>query len=239
MISPNKPKVPGAPVKTYTFICTSAGLMALIGAAALTLSLFFLLGVLVGRGHRPESAIPPIERMMPKEQPAAAGPATEILKAEELQYSDQLAKKGTEAQPAKSIDGPERKTQEPAKTPDKAADAKKAAEAEAKAKAEAKTKAKTEAKAKAEAKTKTGDGPRYDYVYQAGSFPDENQAKAFLKRVKATGLKASIENATDDGKPLYRVVVSFRGKPVETRELKAKLGTVGVPKPLMRSKTPI
>ncbi len=226
MNSLNKSKPPGAPVKTYTFICTSAGLMTLVGAAALTLSLFFVLGVLVGRGHRPESAIPPIERMMPKEQPAAAaGPSTEILKAEELQYSDQLAKKGTETQPSKSIDATERKTPEPAKTPDKAADAKKSTEAKT--------------KAEAKAKAKTGDGPRYDYVYQAGSFPDENQAKAFLKRVKATGLKASIETDTVNAKPLYRVVVSFRGKPLETREIKAKLGTVGVPKPLMRSKTPI
>ena len=220
---PNKPKHSGALGKTYTFICTFAGLMTLIGGAALTLSVFFVLGVLVGRGHRPESAIPPIERMMPKENTAASAPSAEILKAEELQYSDQLAKKGTEAQPTKSIDGTEGKTPEPAKTPDKAADAKKS----------------TPAKAEPKPEAKAADGPRYDYIYQVGSFPDEAQAKAFLKRVKATGLKASIETATVKSKPQYRVVVSFRGKPTETRELKAKLGTVGVPKPLMRSKTPI
>lgn len=228
MNSPIKIKDPGAPSRTYTFTCTFGGLAAMATAATLALSLFFVLGVLVGRGHRPESAIPPIERIMPTENAAAARPAEDILKAEELQYSEQLAKKGPEAQLSKPIDAVERKA------PDKAkADAKPKAKADAKANAKAETKAEIKADAKAE------DTQRYDYIYQAASFPDENQAKGFLKRVKASGLKAGIENGTANAKPWYRVVVFFRGTPADTRSLKEKLGVLGVPKPLMRAKTPI
>jgi cell division septation protein DedD len=235
MNSPIKIKDPGAQGRTYTFNCTFGGLAAMATAATLALSLFFVLGVLVGRGHRPESAIPPIERIMPTENIAPAGPSAGILKAEELQYSDQLAQKGSEAQPTKSIDAVERKAPDKARTPDKAADARKGEKSAAQVKPEAKA----EAKASAKPAAKDADAGRYDYAYQAASFPDENQAKAFLKRVKASGLKASIENGTANGKAWYRVVVFFRGTPEETRGLKEKLGRLGVPKPLMRAKTPV
>jgi len=228
MNSPIKLKDPGAHGRTYTFNCTFGGLAALATAATLALSLFFVLGVLVGRGHRPESAIPPIERIMPTESPAAR-PADEILKAEELQYSEQLAKKGPEAQLAKPIDAVERKAPDKAKAPD----AKKGETSPAKP--EAKAGAKPDAKAEA----KDPDTQRYDYTYQVASFPDQAEAQAFLKRVKAAGLKGSIENSTANGKPWHRVVVFFRGTPEETRGLKEKLASLGAAKPLMRGKTPL
>jgi len=228
MNSSIKLKDPGAHGRTYTFNCTFGGLAALATAATLALSLFFVLGVLVGRGHRPESAIPPIERIMPTESPAAR-PADEILKAEELQYSEQLAKKGPEAQLAKPIDAVERKAPDKAKAPD----AKKGETSPAKP--EAKAGAKPDAKAEA----KDPDTQRYDYTYQVASFPDQAEAQAFLKRVKAAGLKGSIENSTANGKPWHRVVVFFRGTPEETRSLKEKLAALGASKPLMRGKTPL
>jgi septal ring-binding cell division protein DamX len=244
MNSPIKIKDPGAHGRTYTFNCTFGGLAALATAATLALSLFFVLGVLVGRGHRPESAIPPIERIMPTES-AAVRPADEILKAEELQYSEQLAKKGPEAQLAKPIDAVERKAPEKAKAPDakkgETSPAKPDAKAGAKpeAKPDAKPEAKPDAKAGAKSETKDPDTQRYDYTYQVASFPDQAEAQAFLKRVKAAGLKGSIENSTANGKPWHRVVVFFRGTPEETRGLKEKLGSLGAAKPLMRGKTPL
>jgi cell division protein FtsN len=177
---------------------------------------------------------------MPTEAGAKPAPSEEILKAEELQYSEQLAKKGTEATLAKPIDAVERKAPEKAK-PDAKPDGKSDGKSDAKsdAKAAAKPGAKADSKAEAKVVAKDEDTQRYDYIYQAASFPDENQAKAFLKRVKGTGLKASIENGEANGKPWYRVVVFFRGTPAETRGLKEKLGGLGVPKPLMRAKTSI
>ncbi|MDQ7836831.1 MAG: SPOR domain-containing protein [Humidesulfovibrio sp.] len=227
MNAPIKIKEPGSNGRTYSFSCSFAGLAAMATAATLALSLFFVLGVLVGRGHRPEAVIPPIERIMPTEAGAKPAPSDEILKAEELQYSEQLAKKGTEATLAKSIDAVEHKAPEKAKP-----------EAKPDAKGNAKPDAKSNTKAEAKPEAKDEDTQRYDYIYQAASFPDENQAKAFLQRVKGAGLKASIENGTANNKPWFRVVVFFRGTPNDTRGLKEKLAGLGVPKPLMRAKTP-
>lgn len=236
MNAPIKLKEPGSAGRTYTFNCTFGGLATLATAATLALSLFFVLGVLVGRGHRPEAVIPPIERIMPTEN--SARPAQEVLKAEELQYSEQLAKKGPEAQPTKSIDKVERKAPEKAKAPEKS----KAEDKDAK-KGEKKDEKKADkadkAKAEKPAEKKDEDTRRYDYIYQAASFPDQAQAQAFLKKVKAQGLKADIENGTANNRPWYRVVVFFQGAPADTRGLKEKLGNLGVPKPLMRAKTPI
>ncbi len=234
MNAPIKLKEPGSQGRTYTFNCTFGGLAALATAVTLALSLFFVLGVLVGRGHRPEAAIPPIERIMPVESSARPAPPVEVLRAEELQYNEQLAKKGPEAQPSKSIDKVERKAPDKAKADDKAkAEAKKDEKKAEKAKPDSKSDKKDQAEKKDE------DPRRYDYIYQAASFPDQDQAKAFLKRVKAQGLKADIENGTANNKPWYRVVVFYQGTPADTRGLKEKLGTLGVPKPLMRSKTPL
>lgn len=52
----------------------------------------FVLGVVVGRGYRPEKAVPEIERIMPA-QPVQNGTADlGVLKPEELNYMDQLSK---------------------------------------------------------------------------------------------------------------------------------------------------
>jgi len=240
MNAPIKIKEPGSTGRTYSFSCTFGGLAALATAATLALSLFFVLGVLVGRGHRPESAIPPIERIMPTEGAAGPGSAGEILKPEELTYSEQLSRKGPEAQPSKPIDEVERKAPEKNKAEDKAKAAEQAtATAKVEALAAAKTGARPEGKSAVKADGKDEDTQVYDYIYQAASFPDEGQAASFLKRVKAAGLKAGIENGTANGKSWYRVVVFFRGTPAATRGLKEKLGGLGVPKPLMRAKTPL
>lgn len=233
MNAPIKIKEPGSSGRTYTFNCTFGGLAALATAATLALSLFFVLGVLVGRGHRPEAAIPPIDRIMPTENQARSAPSPEILKAEELQYSEQLGQKGPEAQPARPIDKVERKAPEKPK----AETQNPKAEALAAIKKDEKKPGKAEQAGKTDQKDE--DTRRYDYIYQAASFPTQDEAKAFLKRVKAQGLKADIETGSASGKAWYRVVVFFQGTPADTRGLKEKLGGLGVPKPLMRAKTPV
>ncbi len=249
MSTPIKLKDPGSQGRTYTYSFTFGGLATLVASMALALTLFFVLGVLVGRGHRPEAALPPVARIMPTEPPAQKD-AGEILRPEELQFREHLEAKGTEPTPAKPIDKVEHKPKAPEKKEDKKEEKKaeakpaekgkddkkaadhKAAEKLADQKADKKAEAKPEQKA-------DGDTKRYAYVYQAGSFPDPEQAKAFLKKVKSTGLKAEIETGTADGKTWYRVVCPFQGTPVETRGLKEKLKGIGVKQVVMRSKKPL
>lgn len=240
MTTPIKLRDPHNQGRSYTYSFTFGGLATLVAALTLALTLFFVLGVLVGRGHRPEAAVPPIARIMPTE-PSANADSAEILKAEELQYGESLAAKGTEPTPSKPIDQVERKAPEKAKAPegDKKAAEKKSTDKAAEKLAEKKTAEAAKTAEKEADKEAEKDTKRYDYIYQAGSFPEQEQAKSFLKKVKAAGLpKASIETGTVGGKPWYRVVVPFQGTPIETRGLKTKLGGIGVTKIVMRSKKP-
>lgn len=240
MTTPIKLRDPHNQGRSYTYSFTFGGLATLVAALTLALTLFFVLGVLVGRGHRPEAAVPPIARIMPTE-PSANADSAEILKAEELQYGESLAAKGTEPTPSKPIDQVERKAPEKAKAPegDKKAAEKKSTDKAAEKLAEKKTAEAAKTAEKEADKEAEKDTKRYDYIYQAGSFPEQEQAKSFLKKVKAAGLpKAGIETGTVGGKPWYRVVVPFQGTPIETRGLKAKLGGIGVTKIVMRSKKP-
>lgn len=240
MSTPIKIKDPGSQGRTYTYSFTFGGLATLVASMALALTLFFVLGVLVGRGHRPEAALPPVARIMPTEPPAQKD-AGEILKPEELQFREHLEAKGTEPTPAKPIDKVEHKPKAPEKkAAEKGKDDKKAAEKPADQKGDQKSDHKADKKDdKKDDKKADGDAKRYAYVYQAGSFPDQEQAKAFLKRVKGAGLKAEIETGTADGKTWYRVICPFQGTPVETRGLKEKLKGIGVKQVVMRSKKPL
>ncbi|MBI5518944.1 MAG: SPOR domain-containing protein [Desulfovibrio sp.] len=237
MNAPIRLKDPSTAGKQYSFTLGFGGMAVLVTGLTLALCLFFVLGVLVGRGHRPETAVPVVAGIMPKE--SVAKPAPEVLKAEELSYPEQLAKKHEGPSPSRPIDKVERKAPEKAeKKPEAKAEAKpdkadkKSSEKQADKKSAGKQAEKT-----AEKKPDP-DTQRYDYAYQAASFPDQEAAKAYLKKVKGLGLKGDIESGESNGKAWHRVVVFFQGTPTDTRALKEKLAGIGAQKLVMRSKTP-
>lgn len=236
MNAPIRIKDPNSSGRQYTFTMGFGGMAALVTGLTLALCLFFVLGVLVGRGHRPETAVPVVAGIMPKETLSRAAPP-EVLKAEELGYSEQLGKKHEGPSPSRPIDS-ERKTPEKkdAKKDDKKA-AKPGDKPADKKDAKAAKPGDKPAEKKAEQKPDP-DSQRYDYAYQAATFPDPEAAKSYLKRVKALGLKGDIESGTADGKAWHRVVVFFQGTPTDTRTLKEKLAGIGAQKLVMRSKTP-
>jgi cell division septation protein DedD len=197
------------------------------------------------------------------------GPAPEVLKAEELGYSEQLGKKHDGPTPSRGIDSHEPKAQdkkpepktEPKpeqKTADKTAKPAASASDKAAAKlADQKADQKPGQKPGQKAEQKPGQKPtdpkaqdkkagekpdpdtqRYDYAYQAATFPNAESAASYLKRVKSLGLKGDIESGNTDGKAWHRVVVFFQGTPTDTRSLKEKLAGIGAQKLVMRSKTP-
>lgn len=266
MNAPIRIKDPSASNRLYSFSLGFGGMAVLVTVLTLALCLFFVLGVLVGRGHRPETAVPVVAGIMPKEPLVTHSPAPVVLKAEELGYSEQLGKKHDGPAPSRGIDNHEPKAQDkkPAeqkpeqKAPDKAAKpgvtasdkaAAKLADQKAEQKASAqkaqdkKSAEKPGDKADSKQALKPGDKPdpdtqRYDYAYQAATFPNPEAAASYLKRVKGLGLKGDIESGNTDGKAWHRVVVFFQGTPTDTRALKEKLASIGAQKLVMRSKTP-
>lgn len=270
MNAPIRIKDPSASNRLYSFSLGFGGMAVLVTVLTLALCLFFVLGVLVGRGHRPETAVPVVAGIMPKEPLVTHGRAPEVLKAEELGYGEQLGKKHDGPLPSRGIDSHEPKAQD--KKPDqkpeqKASDktpkpgatasdkaAAKLADQKAEQKAGQKPGQKPADQKSADQKPqdkklagkpgqKPGEKPdpdtqRYDYAYQAATFPNSESAASYLKRVKNLGLKADIESGETGGKAWHRVVVFFQGTPTDTRALKEKLASIGAQKLVMRSKTP-
>lgn len=258
MNAPIRLKDPSVSGKQYTISMGFGGFAALVACLALALSLFFVLGVLVGRGHKPETAVPVVADIMPREVPATVpAPPQEVLKAEELSYTQHLGQAHDGPAPSRPIDAERpRPPVKPAAKPQAKADAKPQASKPdapppAKALADASARKPTDSKvdrladavvSKAQGK-KTSPPPkpdadtrRYDYAYQTATFPDADSARAHLKRIKALGIKGDVESGQTDGKDWHRVVVFFQGTPTDTRALKAKLATIGVQKLVMRSK---
>lgn len=210
------PKMPGEH-KTWTFTLSMPGLITACGSALVALTLFFILGLLVGRGYQPEKNIPQLAAHMPG---TSTEPETKVLKAEELTYPETLAKqpKG----PVKEEEAAEQKKEK------QAAD-KKASTAEA-PKAAAK-------KAEAEkAKTLKAGEKVYDYAYQAASFRKEEMAVSLRDKLVAAGLNVSIESAETGKGSWFRVLVNHRGTPESTNQMKAVLSRFGIERPLMKRK---
>ena len=243
----------GSKKKTYSF---ELSLPVLIGASALLIVgviWVFIFGVLVGRGYRPELNLPELARLMPDTSVNATPmQRPEPLKAEELQFYDALKEKSARApapapaiQEAKKPSRPAQRKKTIAKTAPpstksstaKQSTTKRSAKKQSIAKPST-TKPSPAARQVSSQKTPSGE-QRYDYVYQTASFREKQAAENFKQKIISLGLTPEIEKILHKGADWYRVNVRFKGAPVETRGLKAKLSTIGVKKPLIRSKKPI
>lgn len=230
----SKPKVRipklNASNKTYDFSFSLPGMISAVGAGVLALTFFFVMGILIGRGYRPEADVPQLNEIMPTKehgQIAEAQEKPEILKAEELDYPSRLKQS-----PEKVMDQP---------TP------------EAK-KAQAKVENKPEAPAPVK-ETKAKDKPIkpevyqpeapkpgeavFNYIYQVASFRKAEMAEALSTKLVAAGLRTAIESAEAKGKTWYRVQVLHHGTPESTAGMKAVLTKQGMGKPLLKKKTAV
>lgn len=273
---PKKNGKDGTAPRTMSFSMSVGKATALGILAVFVVAWAFVLGVVVGRGYRPEQAMPEIERIMPappaQNQTADLG----VLKPEELNYMDQLsktphlppkaalaAKEASEktareaAQKAaqknakpKKADPPQ--AARPAKTeavkPEPAkpagATAQKAVPptpAATPAPAPMKAEKSVQQVAQAPQNPKVADAPgqRFAYVYQVAAVDTPAGAQTLVSKIKSTGLFATVEPTSVNGKTWHRVLVQFRGTPEETRDMKERLAKVGLDRAIMKSKNPL
>lgn len=216
----------GAGPRRFTVSLSLPG--AVVAAAVLVFGLAwtFVLGVLVGRGYSPESALPEIAALMPGAANASRG-EVQVLRPEDLHYLDDLTRKP--AAPPASLTAREPARPRP---PDKAAD-----------KAGNRTVAPPPpaAAAAASAPLDAEPGGRvYRYVYQVAAFPDPASAQASKARLEGAGLNAGVEKYVDDSqRAWHRVMVYFQGSPEDTRDLKDRLAGLGISRVIMRDKKPL
>jgi cell division septation protein DedD len=219
-----KVKIPklNASSKTYDFSLSLSGMISAVGSGVLVLTFFFVMGILIGRGYRPESDVPPLGEIMPtKEHGVLVGELVkpEVLTAEELEYPERLM-----VSPQKRMDevGVKEKASQP------------------KAKSVAKVAKSTDSgSAKSEVVQQTAsvsDEPVYDYVYQVASFRKSEMAEAMRAKLVATGLRTTIEAGEAKGSTWHRVLVLHHGTPASTAGMKTILAQHGVSKPLLKKK---
>ncbi|MGE4298393.1 MAG: SPOR domain-containing protein [Desulfovibrionaceae bacterium] len=223
-IEKKQDKDKAAPRK-YTFQLSRVGIACVATGAMIALVWVFVFGVLVGRGYHPENSVPELARIIPGPPqtsgddvaPQQAAPPAKVIPAEELQFPKALKDNTPPAVPAAPA--------APAKaTPPAPAEAKKKSAAQPAAPATA---------------TADAPGSRFAYIYQVASFRQMDQAQDMARRLKSAGLATTIESATSNGSTWYRLLVHMKGRPEDTRALKATLTEAGLGKPMLRSKNPL
>lgn len=81
--------------KRYTFTFSRTGLIGFGAVTLLGLSWVFIFGLALGRGYRPEAAVPELARIVPSEQNRSGMLAERtVLPSEELEFFDTLKKDG-------------------------------------------------------------------------------------------------------------------------------------------------
>jgi len=218
-----KVKVPKLNVssKTYDFSFSLPGMISAVGAGVLALTFFFVMGILIGRGYRPEADMPPLNEIMPTKehgQIAEEQVKPEILKAEELDYPERLKASAENRMDKMTADKnpatkPEPKTQAVAK-PDTGPE---------------------KPEVFAPTLAKPGE-PVYDYIYQVASFRQAEMAEALSAKLVAAGLRTQIKTGEAKGASWHRVQVLHHGTPASTAGMKAVLTKQGIGKPLLKKK---
>ncbi|SBV95267.1 conserved hypothetical protein [uncultured delta proteobacterium] len=196
----------------------------------------FIFGVMLGRGHNPEDVVPELAKVMPT--PAApAAPANtpadatinDVLTSQDLKYHDTLKSKDPVEKPR-----PPAPVQQAA-PPQPAAPAKPQTPPPVAPKPAQQTPAPKPAPA---LQKEDQDKTVYNYVYQVAAFNNSAAAQAMQKKLQDGGVASRITQTESGGTVWYRLLVSFKGKPEETRELRAKLAPYGISTIILRGKTP-
>ena len=214
-----KVKVPklNAAKRTYSFTLSLPGMISAVGAGVLALTFFFVMGILIGRGYRPEADIPQLQPIMPSNEhgQVTAQEPPKVLTPEELDYQDRL-KAPTEMDAIEPAP-------KPAPKPEKK-------------KAEVKPAPKPEPADSAPARP--GE-PVYDYVYQVAAFRKVEMAEGLGKKLEAAGLSTNITAGDAKGSTWYRVQVLHSGTPASTDQMREILAKFGIQKPLLKKKTQV
>ncbi|MEZ7195909.1 SPOR domain-containing protein [Pseudodesulfovibrio karagichevae] len=227
-----KVKVPklNAARKKYDFSLSLSGMISITGVGVLALTFFFVMGILIGRGYRPEADVPPLKELMPDAehgQLAAENTPPKVLTLEELDYQDRL-----KASPQQMLDGPDEAKAKPEPKPVAAPETKPEPKPEAKSAPAAAPQPETATPAPAQ----PGEAV-FDYVYQVASFRKADMATGLRDKLAAAGLKARVESGEAKGSTWHRVQVLHHGTPASTSEMKATLAKFGIAKPLLKKKS--
>lgn len=241
--------------RRYSFEFTISGLFSLFMFALLVIIWMFILGVLVGRGYKPERFIPKISALLPDEanktqtidatsklpqdESSTGNEELQTLKPEDLTFFDSLKKKNETptlppAQPKTELQKNEAQPSgEPAAKPRAIAQTDKTAKTSTPQTA---TPPKQSTKNPEKTQTKS---LSYRYIFQVAAFKEEQRAQSFRSDLKAKGIACSVLREDVAGIPWFRVYSSYDGTAEGAEKFMVELKNNGVKKPLLRGKKPL
>ncbi|KHK04188.1 SPOR domain-containing protein [Desulfovibrio sp. TomC] len=237
----------GGPRK-FTFEISMSGVISVGIVVVLGMCWVFILGILVGRGYRPEAAVPQIAQMMPTTEAKMPDNTTpqappSVLKPEDLQFMEEVHNQpGAEAADAPVKTPAETKKQAVAQKPHDQTEVRPAPGAAAAvsptrqasktAAEDAKTAAKVDPKTPFDKKAPQ----RYTATYQVASFPGREQAQTQVKALAKKGLTATVVEGKSGNSPVFRVNIQFKGSEAE---IAAALKQTGEKGPILLGKKPL
>ncbi len=194
-----------------------------------------------GTGHNNNTNANPAQTKMDKQvQTSTAQPAHPrdgIIQAENLGLMDGMKNKPNRDD---LTNEPLSTSIPPQKEKPQASDKKnKPKEQDKKNQADQDKQAKDKAQTKDQAKDKSGSSGQFDYVYQVAASTDAAAAEKLKKQIEGLGVSASVQSGEKDGKTLYRIQVSYRGRPDQISGLRQKLSKVGIGQIILKTKIPV
>lgn len=249
------PKPKRTPLRDRTFSITLTFPKAVFGVG---FSLFLLIwvfafGIMIGRGHNPEEMVPELAKVMPTpsspENAATPGSDTalaqaamnEVLPLKDLHYHDNLKGKGATEKPRPGAAVRQQIRQTP--SPKAAASAKPAtAHPKAQQKQQKTQQQKQSAKPaqeKTQQTTNATDQTVYNYIYQVAAFNNSAGAESMRKKLANGGIASKVSASDSNGTTWYRIMVSYTGRPEDTRKLREKLAGYGITNIILRGKAPV
>jgi hypothetical protein len=197
-----------------------AGMAGLCSVVALIMAWAFILGILVGKGYKPESVISELGQKVPHlgngpAAPSPSGPSGPLL-PEELRFFEILQERAVPTMPA----APPRKEAAQSIQPEPP---------------RAQPTPKPALTTPQPVETIAAE-PRFEFVYQVAAFQTDAQARALQQRLTDVSKTTSVEVSVQAGRPWYRVLVTLRGSVADAEQLKARLQAYGLTAPFLRSK---
>ena len=219
--------------RTITLTLTIPRVISLVLFAVVAIVWFFVMGLIIGRGYEPEKHIPALAEIMPGKDNTAPPSVVHNGSAPALKEGEQ---KGKAVQP---VQKPTTSQTNATKTRASINEADKAHREQVKATAQKPPATPPQKEqGKNEPDKQTPKQERFEYVYQAASFKQADQAEALAKKLTTGGIPARVNAFTSGNTRWHRVLITFRGTPDDTETLRKDLERFKIKKILLVTKKP-
>lgn len=247
------------PGKSFVFAMSFPQLLGAGAILALLLVWSFFLGILMGRGMEnslpmlaekfPQSTVVPVETQelsaSAEKTPEEAHSADKVIMPEDLRFLNDLSRKSASADVLTSAPLP-------TDIPQLTAVQRKVSEESVQNATPAfsmqpdrpKIPSETHETPHDNARNETREtrskqdpaAPQFEYIFQVAASTDLKSVQTLQTKLRKAGLSVSVEHATKNNAPLYRVLVTLRGSQEDSQALRAKLQQLNLRSSFLRSK---